>query len=221
MCLRQSVAPSLKLWEWISARGAIGVLLVATLGAAGCSLAGRTLGGYIDDRSITRSVKRSVAGQRDGALSRVSVDTFGGTVYLTGPVETDEMKSQAETAAWRIKGVTQVVNDVRVRRAARTPSIVGPARPALLDRLHGIARVDPGLPNRPDEAYDANGRLVASVYRLTLRELAQSGFDERHPLSRPIDHVSIVAIAPHGDVPDEEYYLVLWHVSRAEAAALK
>ena len=221
MCLRRPVAQGLKGRETMSPRHAVVVLLAAALGAGGCSLAGRSLGGYIDDRAITGSIKRSFVGQRDGALSHISVDTFDGTVYLTGPVDTDAAKFAADTAAWRIEGVTQVVNDIRVRRAEPPASIAGPARSPLLDGLRGIARVDSGLPGQADEAYDANGRLVATVYTVTMRELAQSGFDERHPPSRPIDHVSIVAVAPHGDVPDEQYYVVLWHVSRAEAAALK
>lgn len=205
----------------MSARSAIVLLLAAVLGVGGCSLAGRSLGGYIDDRAITGSVRRTFAGQREGALSRVRVDTFDGTVYLTGAVDTDVAKSEAETAAWRIDGVSQVINDIRVRGAAPAVRIAGPARSPLLERLGGVARVDAGLPGRPDEAYDRTGRLVASVYTVTLRELAQSGFDERHPASHPIDHVSIFAVAPHGDVPDEQYYVVLWHVSRADAASLK
>jgi hypothetical protein len=38
---------------------------------------------------------------------------------------------------------------------------------------------------------------------------------------RPIDHVSIFPVATAPDRPEAQYYVVLWHVSATEAAALR
>ena len=89
----------------------------------------------------------------------------------------------------------------------------------LLDRLPGIARLDAGLPGAPGAAFDGSGRLVATVYTLSMREIAQEGFQGMHTAGRPIDHVSIVPIATAADRPEAQYHVVLWHVSATKAAA--
>src|SRR5512132_3599434 len=97
------------------------VLALATL-LGGCALAGRTWGGYMDDKVLTGAVKTRLAVSVPRTLTRVNVDTFAGTVYLTGEVETALQKSTAEIAAWKTEGVEQVVNDLRVR-AERLASV--------------------------------------------------------------------------------------------------
>lgn len=91
----------------------------------------------------------------------------------------------------------------------------------LLDRLPGIARVDASLPGAPCTAYDGFGRVVATVYTLSMRELAQEGFQGMRTTGRPIDHVSIFPIATAADRPEAQYYVVLWHVSVTDAAAIR
>lgn len=202
----------------MSLRGALIATMTASLALGGCSLAGRSLGRYIDDKSITGGVKLKITQRNTAALARVNVDTFEGTVYLSGAVDTPTEKSDAEIAAWQIDGVEQVINDLRVRRAEDPPPTVA-SRSTLLDSLPGIARVDPGLPGQPGYAYDRSGRMVATVYTVSMRELGQSGLEDAHAVGRPIDHVSIYPVAPHADVPDAQYHVVLWHVSQSEAAA--
>jgi len=55
------------------------VLLGVVLG--GCSLAGRTLGRYYDDKVISGSVKHGLIVEHGRSLPSVSVDTYDGTVY--------------------------------------------------------------------------------------------------------------------------------------------
>ncbi|HEU5321406.1 MAG TPA: BON domain-containing protein, partial [Methylomirabilota bacterium] len=129
------------------ARRAVVGGLVAMLLASGCSLAGRSVGQFVDDKAVTAAVKLRLAARRASNLTRVNVDTFEGVVYLSGAVDSALDKSDAEIAAWGVHGVGQVVNDLQVPRdalAAASPA----ARPRhpLLDRLPGIVRVDAARP---------------------------------------------------------------------------
>ena len=198
-------------------------LAMVLLMTGGCSLAGRSLGGYVDDKLVKGAVKRRLATERVGPAGGVRVDTFGGTVYLTGAVATAGQKSDAEIAAWNVSGVQQVVNDLVV---ARPPAAVS-ALPnfhvghPLTERLPGVVRVDPGRPGGPNLAYDAGGRVVASIYTVDWRDLIDSGLTTLPPAGRPIDHVSMYALVERPDAPGVHYAVVLWHVSEREAAALR
>jgi hypothetical protein len=204
------------------ARRAIALAVVGLL-AGGCALAGRSLGGYVDDKLVKGAVKRRLVSESLGIPREVKVDTYGGTVYLTGSVESAEQKSNAEIAAWQVEGVKQVVNDLVVARppaeVAALPSF--PRRHQLSRRLPGIVRVDPGRPGGPDLAYDATGRVVASIYTVSWQELVDSRLTTLPPAGRPIDHVSMYALTERPNRPGVHYAVVLWHVSEREAAALR
>ena len=146
------------------------VLLAVLLG--GCSLAGRTFGTYVDDKAITGSVKVRLIGEYPRALKSINVDTFEGTVYLSGDVDTPQQKADAEIAAWRAEGVEQVINDLRVRSApavSASPRMTVPN--PLQERVPGIARLDPALPGAPSLAYDRAGAIVATVYARPLQDV--------------------------------------------------
>ena len=198
-------------------------LAMALLLAGGCSLAGRSLGGYVDDKLVKGAVKRRLATERVGPAGGVRVDTFGGTVYLTGAVATAEQKSDAEIAAWNVNGVQQVVNDLVVVNPPAAVSALPKFHVGhpLTKRLPGVVRVDPGRPGGPDLAYDAGGRVVASIYTVDWRDLIDSGLTTLPPAGRPIDHVSMYALVERPDAPGVHYAVVLWHVSEREAAALR
>lgn len=212
-------------------RRVVVVLLGLALPLAGCSLAGRTFGGYVDDTKVTGAVKFRLAGRRIQNLAWVNVDTFERTVYLSGVVDSPEQKSDAEIAAWQVEGVQQVVNDLRVRGGAigeDSGEAIGSALPdfrarhPVLARLRGVARVDAAeRPGAPDVAYDARGRLVATVYTVPMRELSEAGIEDLRASGRAIDHVSIYPAPAHAEMPLPHYHVVLWHVTRPEAAALR
>jgi hypothetical protein len=195
--------------------------LLCVVFASGCSLAGRTFGVYVDDAAVTGAVKLRLAAQQPATVARINVDTYEGIVYLSGTAESEEQKSYAEIAARRVEGVQQVVNDLQVRGGAGPAASPAMNGHGLIERVPGIARLDAALPGTPGAAYDRAGRLVATVYTVSMRELAQDGFQNMRTTGRPIDHVSIFPIASAGDRPDPEYHLVLWHVSASEAAALR
>jgi len=139
----------------VSARAALALVLLLPL-TGGCSLAGRSLGGYVDDHVVKHAVKRRLNVDHVGVARGVKVDTFEGTVYLSGAVDTPAEKSDAENAAWQVEGVQQVVNDLVVRQAQAAPSALPRFHTGdvLSRRIPGIRRVDPGPPGGPGLAYD-------------------------------------------------------------------
>jgi hyperosmotically inducible periplasmic protein len=98
------------------------VLAVLVTLVAGCSSANRNLGDRRTDSSITGAVKEQLVRDRAANLSRVDVDTRGGTVYLTGEVPTIEDKNRAGQMARNTSGVSNVVNDLRVTSMSMAPT---------------------------------------------------------------------------------------------------
>lgn len=89
------------------------VLIIFSL--AGCqALTGETAGQYIDDTTITASVKSRLVADKASNLLRVDVDTNRGVVYLTGIVDSFAQKARAEELARRVNGVTDVVNNLQI-----------------------------------------------------------------------------------------------------------
>jgi hyperosmotically inducible periplasmic protein len=94
-------------------RSSLAVLLAVFL--AGCqTLTGSTAGENIDDARITLAIKTKLAEEKAATLTRVGVKTVQGTVYLTGVVETEELKLRASEIANEFEGVREVVNNLKV-----------------------------------------------------------------------------------------------------------
>jgi osmotically-inducible protein OsmY len=95
------------------------VLVVVFLATAlgGCdSGTGRQVGQNVDDASITAAVKAKLAAEQGATtLTGINVDTSGGTVSLSGTVDSEAMKQRAATLAQQVDGVTRVVNNLQVR----------------------------------------------------------------------------------------------------------
>jgi len=203
----------------MSARALCVVFLLAL---SGCSLAGRTFGTYVDDKVVSLSVRHDVGADNWRALRSVNVDTYEGTVYLSGEVDTAAQKADAEAAARRVDGVEQVINDLRVRSdyavsASPRTTDVNP----LQTRLPGVQRVETARPGGPAVAYDTTGRVVATVFVRSLSDVSVKGFDEIGPTVQPINHVSLYPVPVSPGQPEALVTIVLWHISPAAAAALK
>ena len=92
------------------------VLLVMAV-VAGCA-ATRTqesTGQYVDDSTITTKVKAEILGDPALKVFEISVETFKGTVQLSGFVNSAEIKNQAGVVAGRVSGVRSVKNDLVVK----------------------------------------------------------------------------------------------------------
>lgn len=89
------------------------VLLSAVLGCAGNAHKEST-GEYVDDAWITSKVKAAFVKDKNLKASEINVETFKGTVQLSGFVADSGDVSHAADVARGIKGVTSVKNDIRV-----------------------------------------------------------------------------------------------------------
>jgi hypothetical protein len=202
---------------------AVLALLGVVLG--GCqTMTGRSMGQWVDDRTITARVKARLAAERPLHLTRVHVDTYEATVYLTGIVRHAAARERIARLVAGVPGVRQVVTNLEAEDhevGAASPATAAPVPPhPLLALLPGLARIDGAAPG-PYTAFDHEGHAVATVFTVDMRELSERGFEQRVPAGRPVDHVAIYPVAGVPDVPVAQYHVVLWHVSRSEEARLR
>ena len=92
------------------------ILLAGLLLFGGCTaLTGETAGEYVDDSTITASVKSKLAADKIGSLTRIDVDTTNRVVSLTGIVESPEQRTRAAQLASQVSGVKSVKNNLQVQ----------------------------------------------------------------------------------------------------------
>jgi osmotically-inducible protein OsmY len=72
-------------------------------------------GEYVDDTVITTKVKAAYAADPTVKATQVQVETFKGTVQLSGFVDSRESAQRAVDLARGIKGVKSVKNDTVIR----------------------------------------------------------------------------------------------------------
>lgn len=90
------------------------VLLSVVLGCAGNGHKEST-GEYVDDAWITSKVKAAFVKDKTLKASEISVETYKGTVQLSGFVADPGDVSHATQVANGIEGVTSVKNDLHVK----------------------------------------------------------------------------------------------------------
>ena len=92
---------------------------VVLTGLAGCSTSDsrdeRSKGQYSDDKRLSAEVKDELERQTVYKYDNVMVQTFNGTVQLSGFVNTEEQKQQAEEFARQVRGVNEVVNNITIK----------------------------------------------------------------------------------------------------------
>jgi osmotically-inducible protein OsmY len=97
--------------------------VVTTVGFVGCATDNsadrdshrRTTGQYIDDKMLVQRVKAALDDSPVYKFPDVKVNTFNGTVQLTGFVETDEQKRKAEDIAKTVRDVLNVQNQITLK----------------------------------------------------------------------------------------------------------
>ncbi|MCD6026990.1 MAG: transporter [Solimicrobium sp.] len=72
-------------------------------------------GEYIDDTVITAKVKAAILDHRDLNATEINVETFKGTVQLSGFVKSPADIPKATKVAREVKGVRNVKNDIHVK----------------------------------------------------------------------------------------------------------
>lgn len=94
----------------------LSLAVLVLLALSGCAaMTGKTAGENLDDASITAAVKAKLAREKVATLMRIGVETDLRTVYLTGVVENEDVRRRAAEVAWQVRGVREVVNNLRIR----------------------------------------------------------------------------------------------------------
>ena len=124
------------------------LVLLATLAivASGCSLSGPPARRFVDDATISSRVKQRLASAFP-SLARIGVDTFEATVYLNGPVDSEDEKRVAEELARDVDDVELVVSNLHVPRstpsASALPAAVGEDAAARTNSLPAVVPEPP------------------------------------------------------------------------------
>ena len=72
-------------------------------------------GEYIDDATISNTVRAQLIGDKDLNVFQIDVTTFKGVVQLSGFVNSASSKSRAGTVATSVQGVKEVRNNLIVK----------------------------------------------------------------------------------------------------------
>jgi len=93
------------------------IAVIALVTASGCAVTRgqETVGAYVDDASITTSVKARFVDNKDVDASSIKVETLNGTVMLSGFAKSSNERTSAEDIAMKVKGVQSVKNAIVVR----------------------------------------------------------------------------------------------------------
>ena len=96
-------------------RSLLVVLMLAMIAGCASTRTQESTGQYVDDSTITAKVKAEILG--DSALKAfdIGVETFKGTVQLSGFVNSAEIRSRAAVVAGRVNGVRSVKNSLIVK----------------------------------------------------------------------------------------------------------
>ena len=93
------------------------ILLAILLILNGCtSMTGQSAGEYIDDTSITASVKAKLVAEKAANFTRIDVDTTNQVVTLSGIVQSVGEKVRAEELARQAGGVKSVNNNLQIEK---------------------------------------------------------------------------------------------------------
>ena len=88
------------------------------LGVTGCTTGSRyeqSTGERIDDHSTSSRVRAALADDSQYKYDGVNVETFKGVVQLSGFVNTKDQKNRAGDLARKVKGATDVENNITVK----------------------------------------------------------------------------------------------------------
>ena len=93
----------------------LALALVTALAACASTPKQASTGEFIDDSVITTKVKTLLAADNLLKSFQISVETYRGTVQLSGFVGTKELVEKAEQIAKSVQGVKAIKNDLIVK----------------------------------------------------------------------------------------------------------
>jgi hyperosmotically inducible protein len=109
-----STGKTLKVLGLVIGLGALPLLL----GVTGCTTGSRyeqSSGERIDDHGTSSRVRAALADDSQYKYDGVNVETFKGTVQLSGFVNTRDQKNRAGDLARKVRGVNDVENNITVK----------------------------------------------------------------------------------------------------------
>lgn len=112
-----SIDKSLKVLGLILSIGALPLVL----GVTGCTTGSRyeqSTGERIDDHGTSSRVRAALGDDSQYKYGGVNVETFKGTVQLSGFVNSRDQKNRAGDLAKNVTGVREVVNNITVKESA-------------------------------------------------------------------------------------------------------
>ena len=108
--------------EWSMRRffqvGSLALFAATSALITGCTTeqrSGRTTGEYIDDKSLNTKVRSALSDSTEYKFPDVKVESFRGTVQLSGFVPSAQQKARATEIVKSIRGVQTVDNKISVR----------------------------------------------------------------------------------------------------------
>jgi osmotically-inducible protein OsmY len=93
-------------------------MMVSSALITGCTTeqrGGRSAGEYIDDKTLNTRVRGALDDSAEYKFPDVKVESFRGTVQLSGFVATAAQKSRAGDIAKNVRGVTNVDNKITIK----------------------------------------------------------------------------------------------------------
>jgi len=96
-------------------RALLVLLVLAVIAGCASTRTQESTGQYVDDSAITAKVKTDILGDPALKSFQIGVETFKGTVQLSGFVNSAEMRNRAAVVASRVSGVKSVKNDLIVK----------------------------------------------------------------------------------------------------------
>jgi len=102
-----------------SKSGLVAVLLAVAVAACGGSPTKESTGEYIDDSTITTKVKAAFVSDKGVDATDVKVETFKGTVQLSGFADSSAEIERAAQIAAKVAGVKGVRNDIRLKPSGK------------------------------------------------------------------------------------------------------
>lgn len=93
----------------------LAALMLSTVVGCASTAKQESAGQYIDDSAITTGVKAAILNAPSLKVSEINVETFKGTVQLSGFVSSAENIATASSVARSVNGVKSVKNDLRLK----------------------------------------------------------------------------------------------------------
>jgi osmotically-inducible protein OsmY len=96
-------------------RSLLVLLVLAMIAGCASTRTQESTGQYVDDSTITAKVKAEILGDPALKVFDIGVETFKGTVQLSGFVNSAEVRDRAAVVAKGVSGVKSVKNDLIVK----------------------------------------------------------------------------------------------------------